>query len=243
MGPRIINLHNHTPFSDGAFTVDELCEAHLRCTDFETAGVGICDHLFCTPSSREVTSEKDFERLFGRETRNYVAMVKEARQRWAGKLTVFCGAEINWPLNRGMLDAVRNHLVGIDYVLFEYVDWAGLTTLANQARRWPCPVGLAHTDVTVSFPNTSLDQTVRTLANARIFYELNSKLMPLTNHERWLSVLPQHRVYVALGTDTHDDLSCLNDLPAMHDSVVRHGLQEKLLVPTIRSEEPVPASR
>jgi len=243
MGPRIINLHNHTPFSDGAFTVDELCEAHLRCTDFETAGVGICDHLFCTPSSREVTSEKDFERLFGRETRNYVAMVKEARQRWAGKLTIFCGAEINWPLNKGLLDAVRDHLVGIDYVLFEYVDWAGLTTLANQARRWPCPVGLAHTDVTVSFPNTSLDQTVRTLANARIFYELNSKLMPLTNHERWLSVLPQHRVYVALGTDTHDDLSCLNDLPAMHDSVVRHGLQEKLLVPTIRSEEPVPASR
>lgn len=216
MSQGIINVHNHTPFSDGAYTADELCEAHLDCAALKkhgVAGIGISDHLFCTPSSREVHGDKDFERLFAKETRNYVAMVREARQRWAGRLQIYCGAEINWPLNKALLDNIRALLDGVDYVLFEYVDWAGLTQLANQARRWPCPVVLAHTDVALQYPNTSMDQVVRTLANARIVYELSAKLMPLANQDRWFKTLPNHRVTVAIGTDTHDDLSVISTLP------------------------------
>ncbi len=241
----IVNLHNHTPFSDGAYTVDELCEAHLSCKalkDYELVGIGITDHLFCTPSSREVRSEKEFDRLFSKETRDYVAMIAEARQRWAGKLQLYCGAEINWPLNKTMLGSVRDLLGGLDYVLFEYVDWAGLTQLANQARRWPCPVALAHTDIEAQFPSTSMDQVVRTLANARIVYELNSKLMPLANQDRWFKVLPQHRVNIAIGTDTHDDLTCLNDLPVLYEYALKHGLEQRILVPKIRTKEEVPVS-
>lgn len=242
MADGIINLHNHTPFSDGAYTIDELCEAHLK-AGFPVAGIGICDHLFCTPSSREVRGEKEFDRVFAKETRNYVAMVREARKAWAGKLQIFCGAEINWPLNKPHLEIIRGMLAGVDYVLFEFVDWAGLTTLANQARRWPCPVGLAHTDVRVAFPNTSIDQVVRTIANARIFYEVNSKLLPLAEHEAWFRAVPNHRVHIALGTDTHDDLTCLGDLPVMHEYLVSHGLGEKFLLPTVREEAAVPATR
>lgn len=238
----IYNLHNHTPFSDGAYTIDELCEEHLKC-DFEVAGLGVTDHLFCTPSSREVRNEKEFGRVFGKETRSYVELVKEARQRWAGKLQILCGAEINWPLNKGNLDTIRTMLDGIDYVMFEFVDWAGLTMLANQARRWPCPVGLAHADIRVQFPNTSLDQVVRTLANARIFYEVSSKLMPIEDHEQWFNIVPNHRVYVAIGTDTHDDLGCLKDLPQLYEYVIAHGLEEKILVPAIREEAAAAASR
>lgn len=238
----LYNMHNHTPFSDGAYTIDELCQEHLK-LDFGVAGIGITDHLFCTPSSREVRNDKEFERIFGKEARSYVAMVKEARQRWAGKLQIICGAEINWPLNRNNLEQIRSMLDGIDYVVFEFVDWAGLTTLANQARRWPCPVGLTHADVRVQFPNTSMDQVVRTLANARIFYEVNSKLMPLAEHEQWFRIVPNHRVHVTIGTDTHDDLTCLRDLPHLHEYVVDHGLEEKILVPAIREEAAVSASR
>lgn len=238
----IYNLHNHTPFSDGAYTIDELIEEHLK-LGIEIAGIGVTDHLFCTPSSREVRNEKEFDRVFGKETKNYVAMVREARRRWAGRVQVICGAEINWPLNKGQLDVVRTMLDGIDYVVFEFVDWAGLTTLANQARRWPCPVGLTHADVRTQFPNTSMDQVVRTLANARIFYEVNAKLVPLSEHEQWFRILPQHRVHVTLGTDTHDDLSCLRELAGMHEYVLEHGLEEKLLVPAIREEAAVTTAR
>jgi len=234
----IYNLHNHTPFSDGAYTIDELCEAHLK-LGFPVAGIGVTDHLFATPSSREVHSEKEFDRVFGKEARAYVEEVRRARQRWAGKLKILCGCEINWPLNKGQLDMVRNCLGGIDYVLFEFVDWAGLTTLANQARRWPCPVGLAHCDVRVQFPNTSLDQVVRTIANARIFYEVNSKLIPLAEHEPWFKIVPNHRVFVTVGTDTHDDLAVIKTLPHMYEYVLNHGLESKLLVPSIREEAPV----
>ena len=242
MAQNFVNLHNQTPFSDGAYTVDELCEAHLD-RGYGVVGIGISDHLFRTPSSREVQGDKEFQRVFGKETRSYVEMVREARQRWAGKMQIFCGAEINWPLNKPHLDAIRTMLDGLDYVFFEFVDWAGLTMLANQARRWPCPVVLAHTDVAAQFPNTSMDQVVRTLANSRIVYELSSKLMPLGAHERWFRILPQHRVSVAIGTDTHDDLRCLDDLPQLFEYAVQKGLESKLFVPTIREAEAAPATR
>jgi histidinol phosphatase-like PHP family hydrolase len=230
------NLHNHTRFSDGAYAIDELCEAHLELRDPIVSGVGISDHLFCTPSSREVTSERDAERLFARETRRYVEYVNEARERWRGRMQVFCGAEINWPLNRALLGWIRGMLTGFDFVVFECADWAGLTQLANQARRWPCPLGLAHANVAVEFPNTAMDQVVRTLANARMFYEINSKLLPLGEDDRWFNLLPQHRVAISLGTDTHDDLSCLRDLKTMHDYAVRRGLGNRFITPGARVE-------
>lgn len=238
----LYNLHNHTPFSDGAYSIDELCEAHLDC-DFDVAGIGFTDHLFCTPSSREVRNEKEFERLFGKETRSYVKMIREARQRWGDRLQIHCGAEINWPLNKPHLDQIRGMLSGIDYVVFEFVDWAGLTTLANQAKRWPCPVGLAHADVRVQFPNTSMDQVVRTLANARIFFEVSSKLMPLSEHDAWFKLVPNHRVYVTVGTDTHDDLGCLDDLPKIYEYLRKRNLEQKILIPKNREEAAVSASR
>jgi hypothetical protein len=247
MSQRIYNLHNHTPFSDGAYLIDELCEAHLdnpriRASDCEMAGIAITDHLFCTPSSREVRSEKEFERIFAKETRSYVREVREARQRWSDKLQIFCGAEINWPLNKNMLESVRGMLSGIDFVLFEYVDWAGLTQLANKARRWPCPVVLAHTDIAEQFPNTSMDQVVRTLANARIVYELSAKFIPLAAHDRWFRVLPGHRVQVSVGTDTHDDLSVIDTLPQLYDYAAKHKLEEKLYTPQVAEPAEVSAA-
>lgn len=234
--PSLFNLHNHTPFSDGAYTIDELCEAHLRC-GFEVAGVGISDHLFSTPSSRDVANDREFERLFGREARNYFAEVRAARERWQGRLQVICGVEINWPRNRQYLDLVRTMVQGADFVLFEFVDWAGLTMLANQARRWPCPVGLAHCDVEVQFPNTPMQQVVRTLVNARIFYEVNTKLMPLSDHEAWFRTLAQHRIGLTLGSDTHDDLGVIKTLPAMYDYLAKVGVADKLFVPQPRVEQ------
>lgn len=240
MRAAVYNLHVHTPFSDGAHTIDELCEAHLRLAELPVEGIGVADHLFCTPSSLEVSSEREFERLFAAETRRYVRVVHEARARWRGRMHVFCGCEIYWPLNRPHLDVIRRSIEGVDYVLFEFIDWAGLTLLANQARRWPCPVGLAHTDVTHSFPNTPIEQVVRTMANARIFYEVNAKLLPLEQHEPWFSLLPKHRVAITLGTDTHDDLDSILLLRDLCSFVERRGLDGKLLQPRAIAGDSIP---
>lgn len=242
MATGILNLHNHTPFSDGAYTIDEIVEAHLELKDVEIAGVGISDHLFCTPTSREVTNEREYQKLFAAEARNYVAEVQAARERWAGKVRIYCGAEINWPKNKNMFRLIPDMLEGIDYVLFEYVDWAGLTQLANGARRFPCPVGLAHADVSREYPKTPHDQIVRTLANARIFYEISSKFMPLSDSDPWYQILPQHRVQVAIGTDTHDDLRCLRDIKPMYEYAVRHGLGEKFVMPGPRVRTAAPTA-
>jgi histidinol phosphatase-like PHP family hydrolase len=231
MSQAICNLHNHTPFSDGAYSIDELCEAHLALEDIEIEGIGVCDHLFCTPTSREITDERDFERIFSAEMRRYVEYVQAARERWAGKLRVYCGCGIDWNLNKAMLPQIRAMLAGVDYVLFERLDWAALTQLANQSRRWPCAVGVARMNVASDLPSTSMDQVVRTLANARIFFEFSSEFLPLPEDDRWYNLLPQHRVMVSIGTDTHDDLSVINRLGEQHAYALRRGLGERLFRP------------
>jgi histidinol phosphatase-like PHP family hydrolase len=233
MSQPVYNLHNHTPFSDGAYTADELCEAHLALDRIHVAGIGISDHMFCTPSSREIRSPRDFERTFAAETRGYVAEITAARERWAGRLDVWVGCEVNWPLNKMHLDAIKPLMRGMDFVLFEYLDWAGLTQLASQARRWPCPIGIAHTDVQRQFPNTSMDQVVRTLANARIFYEINTKFLPLEQMGAWFKLLPKHKVRVSFATDTHDDLGEIDDLSTLVDFAIDHGLEDRFFVPSV----------
>jgi histidinol phosphatase-like PHP family hydrolase len=237
----LMNLHNHTPFSDGAYLIDEIIEAHLE-LDPQPDGIGISDHLFLTPSSREITSEKEYTKVFGDERRAYVDGVRAAREQFSGQIEIFCGAEINWPLNKPFLPQIINMLDGIDYVLFEFVDWAGLTLLANQARRFPCPVILAHTEIATQFPNTSMDQVVRTMANARLIYEISSKFMPLSQSDPWFRLLPKHRVKVCIGTDTHDDLSVLGDVARIGQYIEDMNLAEKVFQPTIRDSAPVAQS-
>ncbi len=227
----VLNLHVHTQFSDGVFDIDELCEAHLKCESPRVAGIGLADHLFLTPSSREPANERDFQRIFREETARYVQGVEAARSRWAGRMQIFCGCEINWPLNRRWVESIRELLRGLDFVLFEFVDWNGLTTLASLARQWPCPIGLAHTDVAQAFPNTSLDQIVRTMANARMFYEVNPKLAPLSRHDRWFAHVSRHRVRLSLGTDTHDDLGSIDEIGGLLAFVREHGLEDRLFSP------------
>ncbi len=232
MTDRVLSLHNHTPFSVGAFTIDEIVEAHLDGEGVRIDGVGISDYLFRTPTSHEPKNDREFEQMFGREARQYVSMVHEARKSWAGKMDIYCGAEINWPLNKTMLKSIRNMLSGIDYVMFSHLDWAGLTQLASQARRWPCAVGLCQTSIDADFPSTSHDQVIRTMANARLFYGVSASFLPLRDSDPWYKLLPKHRVPIALGCDTHDDLDCIGEIRPLYEYVKRCGLHERLLDPT-----------
>ncbi|MGE3180513.1 MAG: hypothetical protein AB7N71_02705 [Phycisphaerae bacterium] len=242
MAAPIINLHNHTPFSDGAMTIDEICEAHLD-ADFDVAGVGICDTLFCTPTSLAITSEKQFRQVFRNEAREYASMVRSARRRWAGKLEIYCGCEIHWRFNRDYLNEIRTILTetGIEYVMVGALDWAGLTQLANQARRFPCPVAVARTNVAERFPSTSLDQVVRTMANARLIWEMTGNEFRAHDCAAWCNVLKNHRVRIAVGTDTHDDLRCIKDLPEMYRFLTERNLLDKIFVPEVREFSSVSA--
>src|SRR5262249_16652783 len=110
------------------------------------------------------------------------------------------------------------------------------TQLANRVRRWSCPVGLAHFNVADQCPHTSLEQVVRTMANARIFYEINSLHMTVSLSDPWFKVMPDHRVTVSLVTDTHDDLECLASLARLDEFVIKAGLDGKRFVPQSREE-------
>lgn len=231
-----MNLHNHTPFSDGAFSIDEICEAHLALPGPAIEAIGVSDHLFRMPASKECRNDAEFARVFAAETRHYVQEVQEARRRWAGRMHIFCGCEVYWPLNRAHLEVMRGLLDGIDYVLFECVDWAGLTVLANQSRRFPCPIGLAHTNVAKQMPNTPFEQVVRTLANARMFFEISAKYLPLADRDPWFATLAKHRVNVSLGTDTHDEIAVVQSLPVLAAFAQRVGVGDRGFRPGAAAE-------
>ena len=128
---------------------------------------------------------------------------------------------------------IRDLIAGMemDYVLFEYVDWAGLTQLANQARRVAVPGGAgAHgyrADRCRPLPQTRSCERWR----MQDLYELNAKLLPLPAADEWFQTLPQHKVAVSLGTDTHDDLDSIRQMGELYAFAQRRGLAVKLLAP------------
>jgi hypothetical protein len=48
--------------------------------------------------------------------------------------------------------------------------------------------------------------------------------------------VPNHRVAVSIGTDTHDDLHCIREIAGIARYLEEKGLSEKLLQPQVREE-------
>jgi histidinol phosphatase-like PHP family hydrolase len=225
----MINLHNHTTFSDGRFSPREIIETGV---EFGLTHIAITDHFMTTK-----VDSIPFDGLL-----SYIKDIKELAQEFQNSIKVLCGVEIDSARERTDLSQIPyDDLNELDFVLFEYVQndiWNGmpLWELLGVREKIKRPCGLAHNDIGKNFSHAKYDELIAVLEANDIFVELcsslrNSKLNKPYYHfaEGFFSSLSQSQVLISIGTDTHANLKNVGNLQDAYDFIKRFGLEEKLI--------------
>jgi len=199
------SLHNHTTLSDGRSEPDEVVQAAV---DGGLETIGIADH-FLTKKTRSIDPA---------ELPRYLATIQELKTRFAGKIAVLGGLEVDASSARTTLDSLTPDLVrGLDYVLFEHVQddlWDGIPfwEFLSSVKRLGLPCGLAHNDLGRNFVDVRKDYLVEVLVANRVFVELNtgkrySKMgkQYYELSETLIREFARSRVMFSLGSEGHRD--------------------------------------
>jgi histidinol phosphatase-like PHP family hydrolase len=250
--PDRINLHNHTTFSDGKLTPEELVQAAIEAG---LTHIGISDHFRTAKlagSAQYVISEGMGE---------YIQAIRALAKTYAAQIKVLVGLEIDFsertPLDQLWQRGFKNTFLNdLDYVLFEYVgdrEWRGLPLSALLSyRRWiQVPVGLAHTLMARTFAALPAGQLAQTLGQQRIFVELSTASdymvalpsqersaasarvfyyrYPTPYHDSFFAACRDQDVLFSIGSDTHARREEVGDIADAQAFLAEKGLTGQLI--------------
>lgn len=209
--PRI-NLHNHTLYSDGDFTVEEVVRSAY---EGGLTHVAITDH-FETCKIINPLRRMDFE--------SYLRDVRQVGIKYEGRIKVLAGVEIDTnPERCDLYDLPLDLLNRLDLLLFEYVEdplqgGIPLNELRSLVRDLEVPFGLCHWDMERIFPQRESEWLADVLSEMGAFVEV-----PTSHHyarqgrflfehsERFYRAFDK-KVRVSIGTDMHHSLSEVNNI-------------------------------
>lgn len=201
----MINLHNHSTFSDGAHKPEAMVKAAVK----EGLKVfGLSDHYETLKiPGRSLPPEK---------LEDYLSHLEGLRQKYKGKIAFKVGLEIDFCLVRTDFTRFPWSLTSsLDYVLLEYVEeepWGGLglREALRLRERFACKVGIAHNDLQENFGEARYEEVASSLSDHDIFLELcptprNSRGMTPYYYycEPFFEYADKYGVKFSIGTDTH----------------------------------------
>jgi histidinol phosphatase-like PHP family hydrolase len=239
-GQHKINLHNHTTWSDGTYPPEQLARMAVL---GGLTHLGISDHFF-TYKLAHVRAFVDVDQI-----ENYVTAIRELATRFAARLQILVGLEVDWtPPTERKLSALWSKVNQFDYVLFEYVqdEEMGGNSLSSLLAVRPLihvPVGLAHNHLARNFlPAWSPQELATTLQEHDVFVELSTAPETCTyrNVEPedvavW-QALAEAGVRFSVGSDAHHSIEQVADVQDAHDFLAERGLLDRLIT---ASWEPV----
>jgi histidinol phosphatase-like PHP family hydrolase len=229
----MINLHNHSTWSDGQYTPDQLARMAVvsRLTH-----LGISDHFF----TAKLTGPLLY--VDADEVGAYVDDIHRVAELHSKRLQVLAGLEIDWsPRAIPRLEALWPEIDRLDYVLFEYVqdeEWYGesLESLFGVLPHIHIPAGLAHNDLSRNFASLySPEQLVALLESHDIFVEISTapatttytRSDPYSDH-LW-QVLAESAVRFSVGSDTHNRIDDMANVADAHRFLEERGLLGRLI--------------
>ena len=160
------SYHNHTTWSDGLLTPDELVQ---RAIELGLVEIGICDHAFTLKGGVHCVQDH--------QIRAYCAMVDDLRERNRGVISVLAGLEVDTSAQNPRRSSLPLEDLGrLDYLLFEYVGEAhrgGFTfeELIEVRRNLNCGVALAHPNMPALVRTHGAVPLARTLAENNILID------------------------------------------------------------------------
>ena len=160
------SFHNHSTWSDGKYTPDELVQKAIR---LKYGSIGITDHY--------VTWKGNIHYVGNEQIEPYIKEIKNLNSKYGGIIRVFAGLEIDASTenpDRTKLPFAK--LNKLDYVLFEYVDEYDdaftLTDLIAIRNKLCCHVGLAHPNVKQLLDKYSAPGLATKLRDNNIFIDV-----------------------------------------------------------------------
>jgi len=222
------NIHNHTTYSDGMHTPEELLRyAHRKGLEL----LGITDH-YATTKVRSIHPEQLVQ---------YVKHLARLKIEVKKKVVLLNGIELDASKKRTNFDSIDiDTLNTLDYVLFEYVSdplWGGMDfpDFLEVRKKIRVPVGLAHPDIDLCFRDREPDNVIAELEKNNIFIELSTSSENTRNGKTYyrlasefFHVLKYSNVPLAVGTDTHHDAKDIANIYDAIEFVERLGLEENV---------------
>ncbi len=226
--PRI-NLHTHTLYSDGDFTVEEVVRSAYQSG---LTHVAITDH-FETCKIVNPLKRMDFE--------TYLRDIRQVRERFSGKVEVLVGVEIDTnPERCDLYELPWDLLNELDLVLFEYVEdplqgGISLNELRSLTRGLRVPFGLCHWDMDRIFPRRDPEWLADKLREMRGFVEVSTSQhyardgrFLFESSERFYRAFDK-KVKLSIGTDMHHSLVEVGNISRGLRFVRNIGLCQQLL--------------
>jgi len=206
MSLELMDLHNHTIWSDGIHTADEIIRNAIKNgVDI----IGISDHFDTLKCHSVLSNILD----------TYIEKIDELKVKYRSKIKVMAGVEICMNKNLSRLDELPyDNLNKLDYILFEYIDWfSGSVTLPElkfYADKFTCRKGLAHTNIFELIKKYGVDEVLTILKDNDIFWEINVNpgyeyfdvIMKYRNNpkmESFFNRLKASDIRITVGSDTH----------------------------------------
>ncbi|MGY0371971.1 PHP domain-containing protein [Clostridium sp. JNZ J1-5] len=169
---KLIDMHNHTIWSDGINSAVELIEDAIS---KNIKILGFSDH-FNTVKCLSISNE---------QLNLYIAEINNLKEQYKHKISILIGIEINAiPFPASLENLPYSQFDNLDFVLIEYLDMLSdkirLKDLEIYFKNFKCKVGLAHTDLfKIGAKHKSdggIDYVVDFMKKNHIFWEINSNL-------------------------------------------------------------------
>jgi hypothetical protein len=158
-----MNLHNHSIYSDGDFSPEQIAAEAARGS---LTHVAITDHFETAKVRRCLTSD---------QLGDYIKEIGLLNERYEGSLRVLAGVEIDTNPDRCALQELPvDQLNKLDLVLFEFIndEWNGgssLEEIAPLIDQIKVPCGLVHTDFARVFQGVAPQDLAESLASHDLF--------------------------------------------------------------------------
>ena len=229
----MINLHNHSTWSDGQYTPELLVK---NAVVHGLTHVGISDHFF----TMKLTLPRFYVSV--NQIDAYAADLRRVADEYGRWIQVLAGIEVDWSARASPLfPALWPQIDLLDYVIFEYVqdeEWFGdsLEALIEVLPEIPIPAGLAHNNLNQNFAECFTPEAlVSLLQEHHLFVELSTNPETLNYRDedpysaRLWDALAESDVRFSIGSDTHRRIDDIARVADAHQFLQERGLLDRLI--------------
>lgn len=202
----IMDLHNHSLWSDGVNTTKEIIENAIK---HNISAIGITDHL----------QKNNYPSVKFIQIDSYIKELLELKTYYKDRIKVLIGIEISiFECLRYVQEIPFENLKKLDYALIEYLENLNpripLNNIEGYLQKFTCRIGLAHTSLLKLANNHGgLVNIMKFLSKNNMFWEINANsiyeffddiIIQQNNTHCLIDLIRNYKISVSVGSDTHD---------------------------------------